>query len=137
VGNPVKAAATFIAALATAGLALPAWAAHPATACIKQTVAAAAKVGVETDAEDTSIVVFAPTEAPLRPLLAEMIACVARALPERRDVAGENGGPTQHFWRISATKEYCRSTNAIDTLGGTSDKKSYKSFFLICMGAPK
>jgi hypothetical protein len=124
------------AALVLAGLTLqsaPA-SAHAATACIQQTVAAAAKAGVETDAEEKSLLAFAPTRERLSPLLAQMIACVARVLPEQKDIADKNGGVPQHFWYRTETKEYCRSTNGIDTLGGTSDKKTYQSFFLVCAG---
>jgi hypothetical protein len=136
--NIVKATATFIAAIAFMPLiAAPASAAHPGQACIKQVVVAAAKAGVETEPDEMSVLVMAPTGERLRPLLAEMIACLNRALPEQSDRADKNGEHMQHFWYITATREYCRGQTKLDTLGGNSDKQSYQSFFLVCGGGQK
>ncbi|HTR87926.1 MAG TPA: hypothetical protein VMI56_25820 [Reyranella sp.] len=133
--NIIKASATFIAAMASAALlATPASAAHPGTGCIKQVVAAAAKAGVATEPDELSLLVMAPTAPPLQPLLAQMIACLDRALPEQTDRVIQEGEKPQHYWFITATKQYCRGHKDIGTLGGNSERKSWLSFFLVCNG---
>ena len=123
------------ACVAAAGLlfflSVPAFA-HEATACIKQAAAAATKAGAAVDSEDTNILVMHPSAAVLKPLLDQMIRCVARVLPEQKDVSNPNGGDPQHFWFRTDIKQYCRSTNAVGILGGNSPRQNDHSFFLVC-----
>lgn len=106
--------------------------AHEATACIRETAAAAAKVGAVSEPDDNSILVMHPSAAVLKPLLDQMMRCIARVLPEHKDAPHRDGFDPQYYWFRTDIKQYCRTTNAVGTLGGNSPHKNDHSFFLVC-----
>lgn len=106
--------------------------AHAATSCLQQMAAAALREDAEVETDAESVLMTHPSAATLQPLLDQMGTCLAQVLPVQADRTDDKGGPPQHVWFRNDTQEFCRSSNKVETVGGTSAKKDYRRVSVSC-----
>lgn len=106
--------------------------AHSGSPCLQQMAAAALREDAEVETDPESVLMTHPRAATLQPLLDQLGTCLVQVLPGQEDRPDGKGGPPQHVWFRSDTKEFCRSTNKVGTVGGTSAKKDYATVRVSC-----